>query len=218
MHCPRGTDAQRGRTRRVRPEKKTSIVSQTDMRALVLTLARIAAAAAGTVTIEQDLVAIDTQRGCTIDVYLSAPSAIQTYALYGSDHPEDMYIPAAYQYPDPYGRSVGGPDPYLVSFTPDLDKDSFLTIGDVHSGMLASVGIDFNSWSASTPLHTADGAVFVLDPDRSPRGRVRLARVTIPSSAPMRFSIQGQHYDKTPEHSDRLDASYAIELRCEQGH
>lgn len=168
-------------------------------------------------TVQQDLVGI-SRLGCTTDVYLDAPSDTQTYALYGAAAPLDMYVPPAFQYPDPFGRDVGRPDPFLLGSTPELDKDSFLTIGDLDDKMISSVGIDFATWSSDTALVVDDGAVFILDPDRSPRGRVRLARVTLGSSSTMRFSVQGQHYKKTGAHSDRLRQSYSIYVQCTPAH
>ena len=188
------------------------------LRFLVVPVALLALAVPGApASVQQDLVGI-SPLGCTIDIYLNAPSDTQTYALYGAASTLDMYVPAAFQYPGPFGRDVGQPDPFLLSSTPDLDKDSFLTIGDLDDKMISSVGIDFGTWSSDAALVVDDGAVFILDPDRSPRGRVRLARVTLESSSPMRFSVQGQHYEKTGEHSDRLRQSYAIHLQCTPAH
>lgn len=172
----------------------------------------------GALEVQQDLVAIDTSIGCTIDVYLNAPSNMQTYALYGDQEPVDMLIPAAYQYPAPFGRDVGQPDAFLLRSTPGLEKDSFLTIGDQDDGMVSSVGIDFGSWTDRTPLRVTDGAVFILDPDLAPRGRVRLARLTIATSATLRIHIQGQHYKVSGAHSDRLRSSHTVQLECAPAH
>ena len=172
------------------------------------------AALAGAFDVQQDLVAYDLSLGCTVDLFLNAPSDTQTYALYGDKKPVDMYIPAAFQYPSPFGRSVGQPDAFLVSSTPGLEKDSFLTIGDTDNGLVSSVGVDFDTWTDRTPLRVTDGAVFILDPDRAPRGRVRIARLTVAKSSPVRFHIQGQHYEDTGAHSDRLRSSYDLEVQC----
>ena len=176
------------------------------------------AALAGGMEIQQDLVAMDASLGCTVDVYLSAPSNVQTYALYGDREPMDMYIPAAFQYPSPFGRDVGHPDTFLVRSTPGLDKDSFLTIGDQDDGIVSSVGIDFDTWTDHTPLRVTDGAVFILDPDRAPRGRVRLARLTTTKSSTLRLHVQGQHYEAMGAHSDRLRSSYSVHIECVPPH
>jgi hypothetical protein len=173
---------------------------------------------AGAFDVQQDLVAYDLNLGCTIDLFLNAPSDTQTYALYGDKKPADMYIPASFQYPAPFGRSVGQPDAFLTRSTPGLQKDSFLTIGDEDNGLVSSVGVDFDTWTDSTPLRVTDGAVFILDPDRAPRGRVRLARLTVPKSSPMRFHVQGQHYQETGADSDRLRSSYNLDIQCLPAH
>ena len=169
--------------------------------------------------VSTDLVSIDTRQGCTFDIYVDAPSDVQTYALYGASAPSEMQLPAAYQYPPPFGQTIGAPDSFLVASTPLLGIDSFLTIGDADARMLSSVGIDFSAWTASSPLTVDDGAVFVLDPDKAPRGRLRLARITTPRGGRAAFSLQGQRYSAdSGDRSSTWKHSYSTPLVCTSGH
>jgi len=182
-------------------------------------LARILEAPVAPPSSSVDLVGFDTRYGCTFDIYVDAPSDVQTYALYGTSSPNSMRLPAAYQYPPPFGQAVGAPDSFLVASTPLLAMDSFLTIGDADSRMLSSVGIDFDLWTASSPLNVDDGAVFVLDPDKSPLGRLRLARITVLTTDSVSYSLQGQRY--SPDGGDRSSTwkhAYTTQLLCPSGH
>ena len=166
--------------------------------------------------VEQVAVGWDPKIGCTVDVFLDAPRSLQTYAVYGTTAPRDMYIPPAYQFRPPFGGDVGAPDAFLTATTPLLDRDSFLTIGDGDRRRLSVVGVDFSAWSAARPLRVDDGALFVIDPDRSPRGRVRLARLTVTGAHVMQLQIQGQIYDPTSDaHSVAWTHGYRVPLQCE---
>ena len=169
--------------------------------------------------VSTDLVSIDLRQGCTFDVYVDAPSDVQTYALYGASAPSEIHLPAAYQYTPPFCQTIGAPDSFLVASTPLLGIDSFLTIGDADTRMLSSVGIDFSTWTASSPLIVDDGAVFVLDPDKSPRGRLRLARITTQQGGQAMFSLQGQRYSAdNGDSSSTWKQSYRTPLACASGH
>lgn len=164
-------------------------------------------------TLTADLVDISLSDGCTYDLFWNVESARQTYALYGSST-GIMDVPAAYQYPTPFGTNLGAPDPFLLQTVPGLQRDSFLTIGDIDVRFLTSVGIDFDEWSNQNGMRISDGAVFVLDPDTSPRGRIRVARLTVPEQSVFAASVQGQSYSKDPSNSDVWRARATVALQC----
>lgn len=173
--------------------------------------------------VDVDLVSVNLLHGCTYDVYLRIPSDQQTYAIYG-DSRNTMRVPQSYQYPAPFGTNIGRPDSYFMNQIPELQMDSYLTIGDIDNARLDAVGVDFDSWLAS-PLLVSDGAVFVVDPDRSPRGRVRVARLTIQQTDTMTFNAQGQTYTDSTRHYDQLrqrqstwKKNLSAELACENSH
>lgn len=87
------------------------------------------------------------------------------YAIYGDSESGEMYFPEAYQ-EGTLGSNFGGIKPMHLTMNPRLAYDSWLTVGltdgDMY-GKLASVGIDFDDWTASHPLVVNNGAVFSLD-------------------------------------------------------
>ena len=174
--------------------------------------------------VDVDLISVNLSHGCTYDVYLRVPSNQQTYAIYG-DSRNTMRVPPSYQYPAPFGTDVGRPDSYFMNQIPDLEMDSYLTIGDIDNARLDAVGMDFDSWIDTSPLVVSDGAVFVIDPDGSPRGRVRVARLTVSQTDTMTFNAQGQtytdgtgHYDQLRQRQSTWKKNLSAELPCENAH
>lgn len=87
------------------------------------------------------------------------------YALFG-DEDNIMILPPSYQSVN--GENVGGVQSYLVDYYPDMEYDSWLTIGitdgDI-SNKISSVGIDFNHWDIQDSLSVDNGAIFSMDPE-----------------------------------------------------
>jgi hypothetical protein len=115
---------------------------------------------------------------------------------------EQMVIPAAFQVAAPFGVSIGGTNPSLWSLTSDdAAHDSWLTIGEVlwdegeTSNHLSTIGIDFDSWSATQDLVVPNGAVFWMDPSvGSTQDPTLVAQVSIPgdSTMPWRATINAR--------------------------
>ena len=88
------------------------------------------------------------------------------FALYG-DEGKEMFIPSSYQLDGPFDTDLGGISPSIISIFPDALYDSWITIGITdgdRNNKLSTIGIDFSSWSDSSPIITTNGAVFLMDP------------------------------------------------------
>lgn len=89
------------------------------------------------------------------------------YALFGDNEKDrGMLIPPSYQVSR--GENIGGIQPYLSNFIPELVYDSWLTIGITNGDIdnrLSVVGVDFNHWDENTELRVDNGAIFVMDPE-----------------------------------------------------
>ena len=82
-----------------------------------------------------------------------------------------MSVPAAYQEATPFGANTGGTNPAFWAVMAGAQYDSWLTVGITDgdaAGALSSIGIDFDTWTESSPLATSDGAVFWMSPDNGP--------------------------------------------------
>jgi hypothetical protein len=96
------------------------------------------------------------------------------YAFAGMDE-HVMSIPAAYQCAAPFGSAVGGANPAFFAIANNAalgfaEFDSWVTGGvEVPApGAISSIGIDFDSWTATTGLEITDGAWFYMDPISAP--------------------------------------------------
>ena len=94
------------------------------------------------------------------------------YAIFGTQG-DPMRFPAAFHAPDPYGVDIGGTNPLLWGHSPSASLsayDSWLTVGAVQwwggetSDHLSTVGIDFETWTATQDLVVSNGAVFWTNP------------------------------------------------------
>ena len=106
-----------------------------------------------------------------LSLVIHNPNVRNIYAIYGDtqfgEHP--MSFPPAYQGTSIYDSNLGGVAPEIVAINGDAAYDSWLTIGITDgdkNNELASVGIDFNSWTADTGIYTTNGAVFLMDSDK----------------------------------------------------
>lgn len=87
------------------------------------------------------------------------------YALFGNED-NMMILPQSYQTVN--GENVGGIQSYLVDYYPDMEYDSWLTIGITNGDIgnkISSVGIDFNEWDIENSLSVDNGAIFSIDPE-----------------------------------------------------
>jgi hypothetical protein len=105
-----------------------------------------------------------------LSLVIHNPMVRNIYAIYGDsqlgDHP--MSFPPAYQGTSIYGSNLGGIDPGIIAINSDGAYDSWLTIGITDgdkNNQLASVGIDFNSWTDTVGIYTTNAAVFLMDSD-----------------------------------------------------
>jgi len=113
-----------------------------------------------------------------------------------------MMLPASYQCATPFGVHTGGVDPTFFSVansdaTGYAQYDSWLTVGLTEgdpAGLISSIGIDWEAWTADSDLEVTDGAVFWMNPGDAPGGRVATAQLTVAagSSGTMVAGMQGQ--------------------------
>ena len=146
------------------------------------------------VTPAVDLVATDGVAGYNtyqLSVTLRG-GAFDLHSIFGLPE-SNMVIPAAWQAAAAAGGvDIGGIAPAFLTAVPELTYDSWLTIGEVVGGSTVSTTIsttEFNSWSSSSGLTTAGGAVLYSDPAASPTGgtgiaRIIVAQLTVSSSSP----------------------------------
>jgi hypothetical protein len=145
------------------------------------------------------------------------------YAIYGDkEHP--MVIPPAHQNEN-FGQDVGGVSPIFVSHSSEAGFDSWLTVGiddgkDV--GRLGHIGIPFSSWSATSGMNVTGGAVFWMEPPKSPACNSSLvAQLTVPSGSAYvaTLSAQGHVTEERTDLEDHStpDAPVVFETWDEQG-
>ena len=129
-----------------------------------------------------DQVATDGIAGMTtysLGIDLPA-SAANVYTIFG-DTDDSMTIPGAYQEAAPFGANTGGVNPAFLTAAPTAAYDSWLTVGLTSgdaAGALGSIGIDWDSWTASSGLSVDNGAVFWMSPAAGPSSSAALAQIT----------------------------------------
>lgn len=138
-------------------------------------------------------------------------NVLNLYSIEGtSDAP--MEWPAAYQVPAPFGADIGGTNPLFFSIHPQAQHDSWITVGitEGSTNELATLGIDFQSWTESTPLFVEDGSCFWMDPHAAPGGDVVVGQVTVPSgsSGTVLMGMQGHATDGSDWDVHRVVFSY----------
>ena len=123
------------------------------------------------------------------------------YALFGESENSPMYFPPSYQINGPFNSNLGGISHDLTDIYPDLEYDSWITIG-IKDGdkdnKLSTIGIDFNEWTNTHGIITTNGAVFAMDPeDILSKNEYTIALVTVPINIISIFSvnIQGRTTD-----------------------
>lgn len=135
-----------------------------------------------------------------VSVELQEPAA-NIYSIFGSTR-SPMRLPPAYQVAAPFGVNVGGVNPAFFAIISDAAYDSWLTVGITDgdsAGSLASIGIDFDAWTATNGVTIEDGAVFWFDPDEGPAAgsRIVIAQITVLDGDSFSFScgMQGRSMD-----------------------
>jgi hypothetical protein len=127
------------------------------------------------------------------------------YAVYGDDQPtvHPMNIPPAFQGSSIFNTNLGGISNELIAINSDARFDSWLTIGLTNGDpqdKLAAVGIDFQSWTESTGIHTTNGAIYVMNPDEVivQGNEIIVAQLTIPShvTTSVVMNVQGKLHCK----------------------
>ena len=124
------------------------------------------------------------------------------YAIYGSDENQEfrpMVLPPAYQSNVNFNSNIGGVLPTILNIDPDVQYDSWLTIGVTDGnvdGSVMTVGIDFSAWTERTGLTVTNGAVFTMDPELTvvDGDEYVIAQITIPNgrSADVVVNAQGK--------------------------
>jgi hypothetical protein len=104
------------------------------------------------------------------------------YAMAGTAD-QVMAFPPAFQVAAPFGTDIGGASPAFFAISADAEFDSWLTIGIVdgsnNGAIAASPGLGLGSWSATTGISEANGAIFYMNPLDGPSGAdIVLAQIT----------------------------------------
>ena len=156
-----------------------------------------------------------------------AQNSRNVYAVYGKaatqlEEASPMSFPAAFQVAPPFGANVGGVNPLFFSATADAEFDSWLTVGMVNAEdtmAISSIGINWASWDAATPLLATDGAVFWMDPDRGASrvttlsSTIVIAQITVPTGTRFTASAGAQSAHKQ-SHAPQLDFQGCILRGC----
>ena len=122
------------------------------------------------------------------------------FAMYGSTDQSNtpMYIPAAKQMSVPYGNNVGGVSEQIVLLNEESVYDSWLTVGITDGNInndINTIGVSFDSWDEHNELVVNDGAVFLMNPEKTMdiTTEVILGQLTIPTGSNERaiLNIEG---------------------------
>ena len=109
------------------------------------------------------------------------------YAIYGDSAVHAFRLPPAFQVDAPFGSQVGGTNAVFATINPDVQYDSWLTIGIEDGNInnaLSVVGLQLDAWTETSPLMEENGAVFYMDPEHGSSGStVLLAQITVPRSS-----------------------------------
>lgn len=109
------------------------------------------------------------------------------YAIYGDSAINAFRLPPAFQVDTPFGSQVGGTNGVFATINPDVQYDSWLTIG-IEDGntdnALSVVGLQLDAWTETSGLTAEDGAIFYMDPEHGSSGStVLFAQITVPRSS-----------------------------------
>ena len=140
-----------------------------------------------------------------LSLIVKSSNIMNIYALYGGEYPNltAMDIPPAYQGQSIFNNNIGGIAPEIIAINSDSAYDSWLTIGLTDGdplNKLATIGIDFNSWTENQGIHTTNGAVFVMDPEDVviTGSEYIIAQLTLPTgtSTNVVVNVQGKTFSQ----------------------
>jgi len=137
-----------------------------------------------------------------LSLIIQSPTVKNIYALYGGENPQvPMNIPPAYQGRSIFNNNIGGTVPEIIAINSDSAYDSWLTVGLTDGdpqNKLATIGIDFNSWTETQGIQTTNGAVFVMDPEDVivSGNEYIIAQLTLPtgSATTVTVNVQGKTF------------------------
>uniref|UniRef100_A0A6C0CXR2 Antistasin-like domain-containing protein n=1 Tax=viral metagenome TaxID=1070528 RepID=A0A6C0CXR2_9ZZZZ len=129
------------------------------------------------------------------------------YAIFG-DKEHVMYLPPAFNLDTSSNQNIGGISNYMSEFIPNIQYDSWLTIGITNGNIdnqISSVGIDFASWTTVNGINIDNGAVYVTDPQQilSNNDEYIIGQITTTTDSDYTaiFNIQGKTLDDTVDRS-----------------
>ena len=103
-------------------------------------------------------------------------------------------------------------NPLLFPYDPSSEFDSWLAVGVCGASSAcpapSAIGIDFQSWTESSPLTVTNGAVFLMDPGTGPTGsNIVVAQLTIPTGQvwTAALGVQGRSHGERSVVSDYVD-------------
>jgi hypothetical protein len=138
-----------------------------------------------------------------LSLLIQNPIVKNIYALYGGEYPQAtaMNIPPAYQGESIFNDNIGGTVQEIIAINSDSAYDSWLTVGLTDGdpqNKLATIGIDFNSWTEYEGIQTTNGAVFVMDPEDVvvSGNEYVIAQLTLPTgtSTTVTVNVQGKTF------------------------
>jgi hypothetical protein len=157
-----------------------------------------------------DVVSTDSSDGTTYQLLLElSGTASNAYTIYGTVA-SPLSIPPSIQAPAPFGANTGGVNPAFLPLSPNAPYDGWLTVGISEGdtgGALGTVGLDWDSWTADSPLETTDGAVFWMNPDDAPTGTSIVAQFTTAPGWTATFGAQGRSTSGADWNADGLTFS-----------
>lgn len=129
------------------------------------------------------------------------------YAIFG-DQDDIMYLPPAYNLDGNTNQNIGGISRFMSSIIPNIQYDSWLTIGITDGNInnkVSSVGIDFDSWTSVNGINIDNGAVYVTDPQQilSNNNEYVIGQITTYTNSDFTaiFNVQGKTIDDSVDKS-----------------
>ena len=114
-----------------------------------------------------------------------------------------MFVPPAYQGDNIFNSNIGGIQSELIDINYLALYDSWLTIGITDGNIdnkLSSIGVDFNSWTETSPLNVTNGAIFLLNPNEVVpyTNEYIIGQLTIPTGSieKVYINVQGQTFSE----------------------
>ena len=129
------------------------------------------------------------------------------YAIFGNSEDvingNSLFVPPAYQGDNIFNSNIGGIQSELIDINYLALYDSWLTIGITDGNIdnkLSSIGVDFNSWTETSPLNVTNGAIFLLNPNEVVpyTNEYIIGQLTIPTGSieKVYINVQGQTFSE----------------------